>query len=111
MELTDIGKGRGGCSAHRKSTDLNINPGCQDRMALATEDKEGHCFFLLFFFLFSCECRAAFWSGDMDSTFSFLNCTFEAVPCYYYYNSGIKQKLEKFKRGRSGNYLLKNTCY
>lgn len=35
-----------GGSAHRKSTELNINPGCQDRMALATEDKEGHCLFL-----------------------------------------------------------------
>lgn len=31
--------------AHRKSTELNINPGCQERMALAMEDKEGHCFF------------------------------------------------------------------
>lgn len=36
----------GGWGAHRKSTELNINPGCQDRMALATEDKEGHCLFL-----------------------------------------------------------------
>lgn len=53
MELTDIGKGKGvwgggvgGGSAHRKSTKLNINPGCRDKMALATEDKEGHCLFL-----------------------------------------------------------------
>lgn len=41
-------KGGGGvCGgvAHRKSTELNINPGCQERMALAVEDKEGHCFF------------------------------------------------------------------
>lgn len=38
-----------GVGAHRKSTELNINPGCQDRMALATEDKEGHCLFLRVF--------------------------------------------------------------
>lgn len=56
VELTDVGKGgreggergegREGRGAHRKSTKLNINPGCRDRMASATEDKEGHCLFL-----------------------------------------------------------------
>lgn len=89
-------KKRGEGSAHRKSTKLNINPGCRDRMALATEDKEGHC-------LFFCECRAAFWErgGGNKLPFVFLNCIIEAVSCIYYH-SGVKNIIKKKVEGGKG---------
>lgn len=76
VELTDIGKGkeRGG-TAHRKSTKLNINPGCRERMALATEDKEGHCLFL---WVQGCILRRG---GGHNITFLFVNCITGVVFC------------------------------
>lgn len=111
VAFTDIGNGRvvfWRVGAHRKSTELNINPGCQDRMAVTMEDKEGHCLYL--------RVQGCIISGrvcvdftDSDS-YTVLLKQFLTIT-----ESGMGRKKErklekkkKKKRCRSGHEMLKN---
>lgn len=85
------GRGGGGVTAHRKSTKLNINPGCRTKWLKPRKTKKA--------IVYSCECRAAFWGGEVDLTL-FLNCYWSRFLRL------LKQWVFKEKQKKAKN----NTC-